>query len=112
MSRSDERCKTGDPLTPREWQVLTLAAQGMTAKDMARHLALSPRTIEIFRRHAVTKIGGRTMGHAIALAITNRVTSLDTEVKEEEFRPRRSGRPRSARASKEDAAAWLEGGAR
>lgn len=103
----------GDPLSPREWQVLTLSAQGMTAKEIGRHLGwLSPRTIDIHRERAVKKLGGRTIGHAIALAISNGVTSLDAEVKEEEFQPKRSGQPRYARASKEDAAAWLEGGAR
>src|SRR4051812_12449143 len=36
-------------LTSREWQVLQMAAEERTAKEMARAIGVSPRTVETFR---------------------------------------------------------------
>jgi two-component system response regulator NreC len=50
---------TGEKLTPREVEVLSLIALGHTSVEIARKLQLSPRTIEthrarIHRKHALT----------------------------------------------------------
>ena len=55
--------RTPDPahgvLTSREWQVLQMSADGRSAKDMARSLGLSHRTIECHRATLRRKLGFR-----------------------------------------------------
>ncbi|EXJ15356.1 response regulator transcription factor [Imhoffiella purpurea] len=43
-------------LTPREHEVLILTTQGMTNKDIARHLGISPRTVENHRARMMEKM--------------------------------------------------------
>jgi DNA-binding NarL/FixJ family response regulator len=54
--------KTGDldpfeSLTPREREVLILAAQGHTTAEIATNLSLSPRTVETHRANMMHKLG-------------------------------------------------------
>ena len=44
-------------LTPREKQVIELVREGMTTKQIAGRLNLSPRTIEIYRAKGCEKLG-------------------------------------------------------
>jgi DNA-binding NarL/FixJ family response regulator len=46
-----------DQLTPQEVQVARLITEGMTNRDAATHLYLSPRTIEFHLRNIYTKLG-------------------------------------------------------
>jgi PAS domain S-box-containing protein len=57
------------PLTPREREVLTLLAEGLTSADAAAHLGLSAETIETHVRRALRKLGARSRTHAVALAL-------------------------------------------
>ncbi len=50
----------GTQLTPRETEILVLLVRGMANKDVARELALSPRTVETHRKNIYTKLGVRT----------------------------------------------------
>ncbi|MEA1052206.1 response regulator [Lamprobacter modestohalophilus] len=43
-------------LTPREQQVMTLATQGLSNKDIARELEISPRTVETHRAKVMEKM--------------------------------------------------------
>lgn len=56
------------PLTPRLRAVLIAAASGETAKETAFRLSRSPATIERQRRAATSRLGARTLPHAVALA--------------------------------------------
>ncbi len=47
-------------LTPREVDVLCLVAQGLTNKEIAARLALSPRTVQTHLAHVFDKTGTRT----------------------------------------------------
>lgn len=42
-------------LSPREREVASLLATGMTSKEIARSLGLSPRTVEMYRANLLTK---------------------------------------------------------
>jgi FixJ family two-component response regulator len=50
-------------LSTREREVVALMAQALTNKAIARRLGISPRTVEIHRNNALTKLG---VGHSIA----------------------------------------------
>jgi DNA-binding NarL/FixJ family response regulator len=45
------------PLTSREWQVARLIASGMTNADIARDLAISPKTVSAHVEHILAKLG-------------------------------------------------------
>lgn len=45
------------PLTPREREVVNLVAEGMTSKEIARALDISPRTVEVHRAKLQKKFG-------------------------------------------------------
>ena len=46
-----------ETLTPREREVLNLAAQGCATAEIGRRLSLSPRTVETHRAHLMRKLG-------------------------------------------------------
>lgn len=58
-----------DTLTPRETEVLVLLVQGMSNKDMAEELGISPRTIEIHRGHMMDKLRARSASDAVRIAL-------------------------------------------
>lgn len=45
------------PLTPREWEVATLAARGLSNRQVAGHLFISLRTVENHLHRAFSKLG-------------------------------------------------------
>jgi DNA-binding CsgD family transcriptional regulator len=54
------RSKVGDCaqlLTPRERDVLTLVARGFAGKQVARHLGISPKTVEVHKTRIFAKLG-------------------------------------------------------
>ncbi|WP_156494288.1 response regulator transcription factor [Erythrobacter sp. HI0028] len=52
-------------LTPRELEVFQLLMTGMSSKEIARALGLSPRTVEVFRANILAKLDVR---NAVAAA--------------------------------------------
>ncbi|MFV2038150.1 MAG: LuxR C-terminal-related transcriptional regulator, partial [Paracoccaceae bacterium] len=53
-------------LTPRERQVVLLLSRGMTSKEAARELAISPRTVEDFRARLLKKFKVRNTAELLA----------------------------------------------
>ena len=53
-------------LSPREREVVTQLAAGHTSKEIARLLALSPRTVEMHRARLLRKLGVRTTAQLLA----------------------------------------------
>lgn len=56
-------------LTPRERQVLQLAAEGGTSAEIADRLSISPRTAEMHRGSAMRKLGLKAQADLIRYAI-------------------------------------------
>jgi HD-GYP domain-containing protein (c-di-GMP phosphodiesterase class II) len=56
-------------LTPREVEVLTLLAQGMSNKETARRLVISPKTVANHIEHIYAKIGASTRATASLFAM-------------------------------------------
>ena len=55
------------PVDAREAQILGLVAQGLTTKEIARNLAISPRTIETHRTHIGEKLGVGSVAEMVKL---------------------------------------------
>jgi PAS domain S-box-containing protein len=66
-----------DPrLTAREREVLGLAAQGNTTRDIAERLVVSPTTVDTHIRSAMERLGARNRVHAVALALARGEVAL------------------------------------
>ena len=46
-----------DPLSPREQEVVKLIAEGMSGREIADQLGISPRTVERHRANLLEKLG-------------------------------------------------------
>ena len=55
-------------LTPREHEVLTLTTGGLTNKDIARQLGISPRTVENHRARMMEKMGAANLAELCRMA--------------------------------------------
>lgn len=56
-------------LTRREQEILDLVAEGFAAKQVARHLGISPKTVEQHKSHIFTKLGVPNQTAAVSLAL-------------------------------------------
>lgn len=56
-------------LTPRERDVLELAAQGLHAKEIAARLAISPRTVEVHKTRIMDKLQVRNLAELVRFAL-------------------------------------------
>ena len=59
-------------LTPREREVVSLLAIGLTGEEIAVRLFLSPETVRTHIRNAMQRIGARTRAHLVTLAAERR----------------------------------------
>ena len=57
---------TSDPLSPRELEVLTLVARGVTNRDAAKRLFLSEATVKTHLLHIYAKLGVNDRAAAVA----------------------------------------------
>jgi DNA-binding NarL/FixJ family response regulator len=60
---------TDHPFSPREQQVLTLAAQGLTNKEIAYRLGVSDRTVQFHMNSVFNKTGTSSRTEAATLAL-------------------------------------------
>jgi DNA-binding NarL/FixJ family response regulator len=68
---------TPHPFSPRELEVLTLAASGLTNKEIAYRLGLSERTIQFHLNSVFNKSGTNSRTEAVAFAIHNGWLTFD-----------------------------------
>ena len=57
------------PLSPRETQVLELAAIGLTNKQAAKVLSISVETVKDFHKMAKAKLMASSVTHAVAICM-------------------------------------------
>jgi DNA-binding NarL/FixJ family response regulator len=62
-----------EDLTPREQEVLKLIAEGFRTRDIAKHLSLSPKTIEKHRANMMRKLDLHNVSAVTSYAISNRL---------------------------------------
>ena len=58
-------------LTSREREVLGLIAQGMTGRQVARHLGISPKTVESHKTRVFAKLGVSSQAAAVSRLLEN-----------------------------------------
>jgi DNA-binding NarL/FixJ family response regulator len=63
-------------LSDRETEVLRCFADGMSYKQVADHLNISPRTVETHRMNIMSKLGLESLAHLVKYAIKNGIVSL------------------------------------
>jgi DNA-binding NarL/FixJ family response regulator len=64
----------GDPLTPREREVVQAIAEGLSNKDLARRLGISVKTVEAHRTSVMRKIGAHSAVDVARYAARNNIT--------------------------------------
>lgn len=57
-------------LSSQERECLLWVARGMSSKDVAQRMTLSPKTVDFHIARAMSKLGGVTRSHAVARAMT------------------------------------------
>lgn len=63
-------------LTEREQEVLRLAAEGLSSKEIADRLCISPKTIETHRARIMKKLGIHTFADLVKYAVREGLTTL------------------------------------
>jgi DNA-binding CsgD family transcriptional regulator len=58
-----------DQLTRRELEVLTLIVSGLSTKEIAKNLSISPRTAEVHRARALKKLGARRTADLVRIVL-------------------------------------------
>jgi len=56
-------------LSERERQVLDRLVAGGTSKEIGRALDISPRTVEIYRAHVMTKMQAQSLSELVRMAL-------------------------------------------
>jgi two-component system response regulator FixJ len=64
-------------LSARELQILQGLLSGLTNKEIARHLGLSPRTVEMHRASMMNDLGAASLSEAVRIAIDAELSPLD-----------------------------------
>lgn len=60
-------------LTKREREILSLVARGLAAKQVARHLGISPKTVERHKTRIFSKLGVPNQAAAVSVGLANRL---------------------------------------
>ena len=64
-------------MSPREREVLQLAAEGKSTKEIASALSLSVKTVETHRRQIMSKLGIYNLAGLIKYAVREGIASFD-----------------------------------
>lgn len=60
-------------LSNREKEVMTLAVSGLTSKEIARELGISPRTVEVHRTHVMHKMGASSVAELVNMVASCKI---------------------------------------
>jgi len=72
---SGSKSEPGEPLTPRQREVLKLIAKGLAAKEIASRLGISARTVEYHKYKAMEGLGLRTTADLIRYTVREELDS-------------------------------------
>jgi DNA-binding NarL/FixJ family response regulator len=71
-----ERCP-GSDITPREHEVLSLLAAGLSTVEVARRLEVAEKTVRIHIGNLLEKLGARDRTHALVIALHRGIIHLE-----------------------------------
>jgi DNA-binding NarL/FixJ family response regulator len=66
-------------LSPRQLEVLTLVARGLSTDGIAAELVISPTTVRAHVRNILDTLGARNRAHAVAIACSTGLIRLDDD---------------------------------
>jgi FixJ family two-component response regulator len=69
QSVADEAREAAQLLTVRQWQVFDPLISGLSSKQIAHELSISPRTVEIHRAQLMQKMGVRNAASLVRVAL-------------------------------------------
>lgn len=78
LSRASADPSIGASLTTREREVLKLLARGLSQKEIAAELFISPRTVGGHIHRILTKLDVHSRAHAVALAHRHALTGIES----------------------------------
>ena len=70
LAENKELLARFERLTPRELEVLELVAQGKANKQIAAILHISEKTVEVHRKHVMSKLQARSVAELVRMVIT------------------------------------------
>lgn len=56
-------------LTPREYEIVKLIAEGLTNAEIATKLWITPETVKTHLKHINVKMGARSRAHVVSIAL-------------------------------------------
>ncbi|XKF14776.1 sigma-70 family RNA polymerase sigma factor [Halomonas sp. BLK-85] len=56
-------------LRPKEQQIIRLVAQGMTSREIAQQMAISAKTVEVYRQKAMKTLGANNLAELVRQAV-------------------------------------------
>lgn len=77
LSRPASEQATYDDLTPREREVLTLIAEGLTSREIAEELTISVNTVQTHRQNVMEKLDLHNKSELIKYAIRKGLISVE-----------------------------------
>lgn len=78
FSHAADRAETPS-LTEREQEVLQLAVEGKSNKDIARRLFISPKTVSVHRTNIMAKLGVHNSAELVRYAIQHNLVDIDED---------------------------------
>lgn len=90
--RSKAAAKLGR-LTPRERDVLDLLADGLQHREIAERLAISPRTVEVYKARMMEKLQCRTLAEVVRIGSEAKISHPIDRTRFEASSPSRGGEP-------------------
>ncbi len=76
LAQAGSRSSEAPSLSPREREVLTAAAAGLSTKAIARELGVSPNTVKFHLQAVYAKLGAATRTEAVVSALRGGVLSI------------------------------------
>jgi DNA-binding NarL/FixJ family response regulator len=62
-----------EPLTERELEILALLCEGLSPREIADKIYLSPRTVETHKKNIMQKMEVNSIGKLISVALKNKL---------------------------------------
>ncbi|WP_444999466.1 response regulator transcription factor [Halomonas mongoliensis] len=69
LARLDDLQARYAGLRPKERQILVHVAEGMTSREVAEHLAISAKTVEVYRLRAMKALGASSLAELVRLCV-------------------------------------------